>query len=58
MYNDVQQALFIIFNSDFMSYDEVAKLRFVFNDGAFVSKCGKTCLSIINIRNTVLNYVM
>ena len=40
-----------------MSYDEDAKLRFLFNDDAIVSKCAKTCLKIINIRNIVINYV-
>ena len=49
------QACYI--NSDFMSYDEDAKLRFLFNDDAIVSKCAKTCLKIINIRSNVINYV-
>ena len=38
-------------------YNEDAKLRFLFNDDAIVSKCAKTCLKIINIRNNVINYV-
>ena len=44
MYNGVRKALFMqvcYFNSDFMSYDEDAKLRFLFNDDAIVSKCAK-----------------
>ena len=60
MYNGVRQALFTqacYINSDFMSYDEDAKLRFLFNDDAIVSKCAKTCLKIINIRSNVINYV-
>ena len=42
---------------NFMSYDEDAKLRFLFNDDAIVSKYAKTCLKIINIRSNVINYV-
>ena len=60
MYNGVRQALFTqpcYINSDFMSYDEDAKLWFLFNDDAIVSKCAKTCLKIINIRNNVIKYV-
>ena len=60
MNNGVRQALFTqacYINSDFMSYDEDAKLRFLFNDDAIVSKCAKTCLKIINIRSNVINYV-
>ena len=61
MYNGVRQALFTqacCFNSGFMSYDEDAKLRFLFNDDAVVSKCAKTCLEFINIRNNVMYVCM
>ena len=40
MYNGVQKALYTqacYFNSDFMSYDEDAKLRLLFNDDAIIS---------------------
>ena len=60
MYNGVRQTLFTqvcYINSDFMSYDEDAKLQTLFNDDAIVSKCAKTCLKIIIIRNNVINYV-
>ena len=46
MCSGVRQALFTqacYNNSDFMSYDEDAKLRFLFNDDAIVSNCAKTC---------------
>ena len=44
MYNGVRQTLFTqacYINSDFMSYDGDAKLRFLFNDDAIVSKCAQ-----------------
>ena len=52
MYDGVRQALFAQ-----TCYDVDAKLRFLFNDDAIVSKSAKTCLKIINIRNNVINYV-
>ena len=40
-----------------MSYDEDAKLRFLFNDDAIDSKCAKTCFKITKIKSNVINYV-
>ena len=58
MYNGVGQALCTqpwYINSDYMSYDEDAKL--ITDDDPMVSKCAKTCLKSINISKNVINYV-
>ena len=60
MYTGVRESLFkysSYISSDFMSMDDVIKMKFIFTSNVMLLKCARTCYQILDIRKTRVTQV-